>query len=240
LILVYLIPIADGALSVRLIVWREYLIVLLGFAGSAPVAGADPVRQVLIAELTGSAGGTTIFRRVERVGNRLLSFFLFGTSAAGPALSWSAEFVLPVLGIRCCCSISAHSACGEARAADLWHACHIIGDVPVPPFGGSFDATSALGVPLAIFTAMLLQRIRKHNVIVASLLLALLVGYNVVGTLTAAARNPPGITTQFDPVTWIDHTRDRNIDFLLANGETRGYTSCGCRRRSRSCPAADH
>ncbi len=52
---------------------------------------------------------------------------------------------------------------------------------------------------------------------VASLLLALLVGYNVAGTLAAAAKNPPGITTQFDPVTWIDHTRDQElIDFLLA------------------------
>ena len=58
------------------------------------------------------------------------------------------------------------------------------------------------------------------------LLLALLVGYNVVGTLAAAAKNPPGITTQFDPVTWIDHAHDQElIDFLLANGETRGYTN---------------
>jgi hypothetical protein len=63
-------------------------------------------------------------------------------------------------------------------------------------------------------------------VTVALLLLVLLVGYNVAGTLAAAAKNPPGITTQFDPVTWIDHTRDQElIDFLLANGETRGYTN---------------
>jgi hypothetical protein len=73
---------------------------------------------------------------------------------------------------------------------------------------------------------MLLQRFRKQNVTVAVLLLALLVGYNVAGTLTAAAHNPPGITTQFDPVTWIDHAHDQElIDFLLANGEARGYTS---------------
>ena len=96
------------------------------------------------------------------------------------------------------------------------------------PFGGDPSGRYFLPlvVPLAIFTAMLLQRIRKQNVIVASLLLTLLVGYNVVGTLAAAVRNPPGITTQFDPVTWIDHTRDQElIDFLLANGETRGYTN---------------
>ena len=89
-----------------------------------------------------------------------------------------------------------------------------------------FVAILLVFVALAIFSAMLLQRIRKQNVIVASLLLALLVGYNVAGTLVAAAKNPPGITTQFDPVTWIDHTRDQElIDFLLVNGETRGYTN---------------
>jgi hypothetical protein len=96
------------------------------------------------------------------------------------------------------------------------------------PFGGDPSGRYFLPlyVPLAIFTAMLLQWFRKQNVIIATLLLVLLVGYNVVGTLAAAARNPPGITTQFDPVTWIDHTRDQElIDFLLANGETRGYTS---------------
>jgi hypothetical protein len=96
------------------------------------------------------------------------------------------------------------------------------------PFGGDPSGRYFLPlyIPLAIFTAMLLQRFCKQNVIVASLLLTLLVGYNVAGTLAAAAKNPPGITTQFDPVTWIDHSRDQElIDFLLANGETRGYTT---------------
>ena len=54
----------------------------------------------------------------------------------------------------------------------------------------------------------------------------LLLGYNVGATWQAATRQPPGITTQFDPITWIDHTRDQElIDFLLEQGETRGYTN---------------
>jgi len=53
-----------------------------------------------------------------------------------------------------------------------------------------------------------------------------LLGYNVGSTWLAAATQPPGITTQFDPVTWIDHRHDQElIDFLLEQGETRGYTN---------------
>jgi hypothetical protein len=38
--------------------------------------------------------------------------------------------------------------------------------------------------------------------------------------------NPPGLTTQFDSVTQIDHTYDEIlIDFLLENGELHGYSN---------------
>jgi len=98
----------------------------------------------------------------------------------------------------------------------------------ITPFGGDPSGRYFLPLfmPLAIFTAMLLQRIRKQNGTLAVLLLVLLLGYNVVATWQAATRQPPGITTQFDPITWIDHTRDQElIDFLLEQGETRGYTN---------------
>jgi hypothetical protein len=98
----------------------------------------------------------------------------------------------------------------------------------ITPFGGDPSGRYFLPLylPLAIFTAMLLQRIRKQNGTLAALLLVVLLGYNVGATWQAANRPPPGITTQFDPITWIDHTRDQElIDFLLEQGETRGYTN---------------
>ncbi len=96
------------------------------------------------------------------------------------------------------------------------------------PFGGDPSGRYFLPLylPLALLTAMLLQRFRNENGTLVALLVAIVVGYNVSMTLIAAAKQPPGISTQFDAATWIDHTRDQElIDFLLANHETRGYTN---------------
>jgi hypothetical protein len=162
---------------------------------------------------------------------RVLNFFLFGVSAWwGMRYPWLAEFVLPLLGIGALMFyLSALGYAVKRGPRVLWGMIvTLLATFLLTPFGGDPSGRYFLPlyVPLAIFAAMLLQRIRKQNVIVASLLLTLLLGYNVLGTLQAAAKNPPGITTQFDPVTWIDHARDRElIDFLLANGETHGYTN---------------
>jgi hypothetical protein len=49
---------------------------------------------------------------------------------------------------------------------------------------------------------------------------------NLWGNLGTALRNPPGITTQFDAATQIDHRYDGElIAFLRGHGETRGYTN---------------
>jgi hypothetical protein len=58
------------------------------------------------------------------------------------------------------------------------------------------------------------------------LLLAGVLGFNTWGTLECAFRNPPGISTQFDQSTVIDHRYDEElIEFLHENGETRGITN---------------
>jgi hypothetical protein len=98
----------------------------------------------------------------------------------------------------------------------------------ITPFGGDPSGRYFLPLylPLAIFTASLLSRLREKNRTLVGLLIAVILGYNVISTLNAAAIQPPGISTQFDPVSWIDHTRDQElIDFLLAHGETRGYSN---------------
>ncbi|NMB53192.1 MAG: hypothetical protein GYA15_00695 [Leptolinea sp.] len=59
-----------------------------------------------------------------------------------------------------------------------------------------------------------------------SALIALLVVYHAAGTFQSATKNPPGITTQFDSVSWIDHRYDEPLmEFLRNQGETRGYTN---------------
>jgi 4-amino-4-deoxy-L-arabinose transferase-like glycosyltransferase len=236
LILIYLIPIGLLLLCrLRLKAWREFTIALLGFAlGSLPWWWAlIQSGGVLVAEMTGSAVASTVQSSGALSGPliRLVNFFVFGASAWwGLRYPWSAEMVLLLLGIAAFLFYLGALGYAVTRGPRvLWGMIiTLLATFLLTPFGGDPSGRYflPLSVPLAIFTAMLLQRFRKQNVIVGALLLALLVGYNVAGTLIAAAKNPPGITTQFDPVTWIDHARDQElIDFLLANGETRGYTT---------------
>lgn len=50
--------------------------------------------------------------------------------------------------------------------------------------------------------------------------------FNAWSTLQCAFKNPPGISTQFDQTTIIDHSYDSQlVDFLKENGEFRGITN---------------
>lgn len=246
LILVYLVPIALWLLwRSRLAAWRGYLLALLGFIiGSAPWWGAllqSGGRE--LAELAGAGVANTIpgATYFETLGVRLLNFFLFGASAwFGLRYPWSAEFVLPAPGLIALAVYAGALAVSVRRRPStlprstqdakmvLWGMIGVLFvTFLVTPFGGDPSGRYFLPLylPLSIFMAMLLQAIRAAHRTFVTLLLAGLIGYNVGGTALAASQ-PPGITTQFDPVTWIDRTRDQElIDFLLAQGETRGYTN---------------
>lgn len=248
LILIYLVPIGFWLIwRYRLMLWRGYAAALIGFMiGSAPwwlallQSGGRELAELAGAGVANTIPGSTYF---ETLPVRLIDFFLFGLSAWwGVRYPWSAEFVLPLLGLVAV-AVSAGALAYAARrpstspqrdfAQDsrfiLWG---MIGTLLITflitPFGGDPSGRYFLPLylPLSIFIAMLLQAIGNEKRTFVPLLMIALVGYNVAGTALAAAKNPPGITTQFDPVTWIDHSQDQKlIDFLLANGETRGYTN---------------
>ena len=58
------------------------------------------------------------------------------------------------------------------------------------------------------------------------MLLGAVLAFNLVGTAQAAFTNPPGITTQFEAITQVDHRYDAAlIRFLRAHGGTRGYAN---------------
>ena len=93
-----------------------------------------------------------------------------------------------------------------------------------------------LAVPVALFTAEMLHwiRLRRRQKPRRSLwrkwfgqLLALgLLAFYGWGNVQAAATFPPGFTTQFDAVAQVDQrSLPELIQFLRANGETRGYTN---------------
>lgn len=83
-----------------------------------------------------------------------------------------------------------------------------------------------LAIPLALFGGALLEEMGKRRAWLAPALLALVLGFNLWGTVQCALRYPPGITTQFYALTQVDHRYDQAlIDFLQAHNETTGYTN---------------
>lgn len=238
LILIYLIPIGLWLLwRQRGRAWRGYLLAALGFViGSAPwwlaliQSGGRELAELAGAGVAGTIPGETY---LETLPVRLINFFLFGASAwLGLRYPWSAEWVLPLIGLAALViylGVLGYAARHSRRSGLPWAMSGALFiTFLITPFGGDPSGRYFLPLylPLSIFIAMFLQAIRNAKRTFVTLLLALLVGYNVAGTLSAASSRPPGITTQFDPVTWIDHTRDQElIDFLLAQGETHGYTN---------------
>lgn len=82
------------------------------------------------------------------------------------------------------------------------------------------------GIILALFGANFLQsvpisvRTWKYPILILVLI------FNFTGIVQCIVRNPPGITTQFNPESLVDHRYDRElVNFLQEQGETRGYTT---------------
>jgi hypothetical protein len=83
-----------------------------------------------------------------------------------------------------------------------------------------------LVVPMAILGAEALRRLHEKSPILAWSSLGVLLAFHVWGLAESIQRNPPGVTTQFDAVTWIDRRYDAQLrSFLQEQGETRGYTN---------------
>lgn len=89
------------------------------------------------------------------------------------------------------------------------------------------DATGRYLLPLVAPLAILIAvRIGDFRAAIQWVILAVLVGVNVLGTVIALRTVPPGLTPQFDPAT--DFTNDSDlavIDFLKQHGAQYGYTT---------------
>jgi hypothetical protein len=82
-----------------------------------------------------------------------------------------------------------------------------------------------LVVPMALFAAEFVQVRTKSLKIQMGILLVPLV-FNLWGTIESGLRYPPGLTTQFDGKTLVDHRYDAElIQFLIEEEETIGYTN---------------
>ncbi len=97
------------------------------------------------------------------------------------------------------------------------------------PFGADPSGRYFLPIaaPMAVFGAAVLLDLRPRlRPAVWAALIAVPLAFHLWGNVQAAQQMPPGMTTQFDAVTQIDHSHDRElIEFLSAHGETRGYSN---------------
>ncbi len=83
-----------------------------------------------------------------------------------------------------------------------------------------------LAVPMALFAAAFIDSLKQHYGGWALGLVVMVLVFHLAGNVQSALRYPPGITTQFYPVTWVDHRHiDALQDFLKENGEVHGYTN---------------
>lgn len=96
------------------------------------------------------------------------------------------------------------------------------------PFGADPSGRYFLpvGVVMAVFAAQAVWKWQpKWGKYIWSAVGVLFI-FHIWGTIEVARGYPPGVTTQFDAVTQINHEFDQElIDFLVAQGETRGYTN---------------
>jgi 4-amino-4-deoxy-L-arabinose transferase-like glycosyltransferase len=240
LILIYLVPVSLWLLyRGRWSAWRGYLIAFAGFAiGSLPWwASIGQFGGALLGELAGSAIANTVAAPtvLDSLGVRLVNFFVFGATAwLGLRYPWSPDLVMPIIGLAVVAVYVAAFVHAVRRGPRLlWG---MIGALLLTylltPFGGDPSGRYfvPLYFPLSIFAAMWLDHLRERASArwsrwLANLLIVIVVGYDLAGT-ALAVQQPHGITTQFDRVTWIERGREQAlIDFLLAHGETRGYTN---------------
>ncbi len=196
----------------------------------------------LVEELMGSAiAGASSGTSLGVILNRIRYFILLGTSVIfGLRPPWEIRWlVLPLLPFALAfwlvvsfTTITGMKRSGSRQVGKLLLlgvcVCLVLGYI-LTPFGADPSGRYfiPLAVPMSLFAAEFLVKqrptIRKKWCVV--LILAILT-YNLLGNFQAAAQNPPGITTQFNAITWIDHQHDETlIEFLTQQGEIRGYSN---------------
>ncbi len=244
LVLVYLLPVTLWLVwRLRTRPWPGYLLAVLGFAvGSLPWwLGNMSNLSVAVTELSGAAVNSTATAGsfLGNVGMRILNFVVFGLPALfGLRFPWSVDG--PPLWLAVPALVLYIGALGyglrrRARAVVrsgrilLWGICGalFLGFI-LTPFGGDPSGRYFVPLYLPLFTfagdvmVMLRERIGRW----AFVLLGAVLAFNLVGTVQAALTNPPGITTQFEAITQVDHRYDEELmNFLRSHGGTRGYAN---------------
>lgn len=230
----------------RLVLWASCL-VAGGLLGALPwwTYAISTGMESLVLELLGSAVSVEQLSWPARTGLHLVNLILLGLPALlGLRPPWAVEWLaLPLLPfalaawiavfwfwMRKLFSISADRSVYWlfAGIAAVLAAGFLFTGFGVDPSGRYF---LPLAVPLALIAAERAWSLQRIGKIPAGrwgrwAFLGVLIVFQTWGNLQTGLRYPPGMTTQFDRQTILDHrAMPELIAFLKANGETRGYSS---------------
>lgn len=193
----------------------------------------------LLLELFGTAVAVEPEPWLLRTANHLVNFLLLGVSVIfGFRPPWSVEWLgqpliplILVFWIGCLVFFYRQSVrAGQDRSAYLLLSgvcLTLLAGFLFTPFGvdPSGRYFLPLAIPLAVVAAQMILAVARRPWHAAALV-GLIAGYQLWGTLQCALNFPPGLTTQFFEPTIIDHRKDGElVEFLKANGETRGYSN---------------
>jgi len=195
---------------------------------------------VLISELTGGAianinSSSELLQTLERFGNMIL---FGGTVILGLRPPWDVRWLMmPILpfilifwlavlffSIK---KIRTDKIQSELSIVRLIGAVLLAGFILTPygsdPSGRYF---TPLMVPMALFGADFVVSQFSEKYILQAGILFLVLSFNLGGTVQSILDYPPGLTTQFDAITQIDHRHmDELMDFLEEKEIYRGYSN---------------
>ncbi len=249
LTLVYTIPVAFvlfweiiKTANLKLVLKSVALIVAGAIIGSIPwwtyAIGEGSV--ALISELTGGAianinSSSDLIQPLERIGSMIL---FGGTVILGLRPPWDIRWLMmPILpfvlifwlavlyfSIK---KIAKDKIQSETLIVSLMGAILFVGFIFTPygsdPSGRYF---TPLMVPMALFGADFLVSQFSEKLFLQIGILFLVLSFNLGGTIQSILEYPPGITTQFDAITQIDHRNmDELIGFLEKEEIYRGYSN---------------
>lgn len=229
----------------KFLLGQKIIVIIVALVGAA--AGALPWLvyalqtgpQRLVLELFGTAVAVEKTPWLVQVWEHFLSFVLLGgTVLLGFRPPWTVRWLglpmMPFILLFWCGVLYIWFRDWKADGEDRWKKWLLTGvgisltaGFIFTPFG--VDPSGRYFLPLAILLALAagygIEREFKKPAWQLICVLFVMV-FHLWGTLQSALRYPPGITTQFDQVAVVDHRYNQElIDFLVSEGETRGYTN---------------
>ena len=212
-----------------------------GLAGASPwlITLDEKGLPTLLSELFGSAiaGGNTAI--VQSVLLRIMNVFLFGpTVVLGIRPPWSVDpLAIALLPFSICfwIIVGYHLIRRRSQSREEVPGVSMLGWITAltllglisTPFGGDPSGRYFLPlvIPLVAAGSIVLSEVRGRLRLFTWGLFGITLIFQIAGTLQSARIPERGITTQFDPVSWIDHRYDQELQsFLKRNDLTAGYT----------------